>query len=90
MRSGIVKSQKTRKAVGEGPSNERLVLKCTDGTTAVLRAGEVLWRCDADLKLESFLNSEWRLQSVGDSLQELALRLGKAVRHRGIVEVRRN
>jgi len=69
-------------------SSERLVLRCTDGTTAVLRAGELLWRCDADPLLERFLNSQWRLQGTRDNLRELAARLGEAIRERGTVEVR--
>ena len=69
-------------------SKGRLVLRCTDGTTAVLYAGEVLWRCDTDPRLEGFLNSHWNLKSAGDSLQELASKLQQAVRDRGVVELR--
>jgi hypothetical protein len=80
--------QGLKKVSDKATPRERLVLRCTDGTTAVLYAGEVLWRCDADLRLEGFLNNQWSLKNAGDSLQELALRLREAVRDRGVVKLR--
>ena len=72
--------------VGQDSTHDRLVMRCSDGTTAILDAAERSWRCEADPVLERFLNSQWRLQSARDSLEALASSLGKAVRGHAVVE----